>query len=240
MVTHEHVGMMPPMCPRKPLTEPTRILIVNPNTNGIVTERIRAVAAWLAEPELTIDVINPVKGPHSIVSEQDRQRAEQSVLSLLEEKQHEGYSAYLLACFDDLALAQARRLLSAPVIGTCEPSIHAAQQISERFSVVTTVHEAVPGIESLLRQHRAYLACSVRASGVGVAAAAAAMPDAVEKIRLTAEAAVHEDGAQAILLASGGLSGYGPLIARGLTVPVIDGVEVAIRKTLAVAWQMRA
>jgi allantoin racemase len=39
---------------------------------------------------------------------------------------------------------------------------------------------------------------------------------------------VAEDGAEAILLASGGLTGLGPTLSVALGLPVVDGVAAAI------------
>jgi Asp/Glu/hydantoin racemase len=48
---------------------------------------------------------------------------------------------------------------------------------------------------------------------------------------------VREDGAQAILLAYGGLTGQAPDIAQATGMPVLDGVEEAIRLSLVLVEQ---
>lgn len=216
-----------------------RVLIINPNTNPAVTERVKQAAIARSEPGIELEVVNPEQGPLSIESVEERQHAERQVLGLIREKQSNGYDAYLMACFDDIALEQARKIVRAPVLGTCEPSIAAAKSISKKFSVITTVHQAVPGIEALMRHYDAGQDCTVRAAGIGVAQAAQGGELATEPVLAAARAALREDGAEAILLASGGLTGYGEALSESIGVPVVDGVCAAIDEALRVAKSSR-
>jgi allantoin racemase len=218
---------------------PRRILVINPNTNPAVTERVRAAAARLATADVRIDVVNPAQGPFSIEGPAERDEAERHVLALIRERRAERHDAYVLACFDDLALDEARALVSVPVVGTCESGIAAARAVSPRFAIVTTVHAAVPGIRELMRRFDAGDQASVRAAGIGVAEAADADADARRRIAQAVREAVVEDGAQAILLASGGLTGQADAVAREAGLPVIDGVVAAIERAVALVTPRR-
>ena len=59
--------------------------------------------------------------------------------------------------------------------------------------------------------------------------AAAADKQTIHKVAATAASAIRFDGAKAILLASGGLTGYASLLSDSIEVPIIDGVEAAIQ-----------
>lgn len=214
-------------------------MIINPNTNRAVTDRVKQAAIARSEPGVEIEVVNPKEGPVSIESAQERQQAEHQVLGLIWEKRVYGYDAYLMACFDDIALEQARKIVQVPVLGTCEPSIAAAKSLSKRFSVITTVHQAVPGIEALMRHYDAGQDCTVRAAGIGVAQAARGGKLATGPVLAAARAALREDGAEAILLASGGLTGYGEALSESIGVPVVDGVYSAIDQALRIAKASR-
>jgi Asp/Glu/hydantoin racemase len=74
---------------------------------------------------------------------------------------------------------------------------------------------------------------SVRAAGIGVAEAASGQDEIRMQFVKTVHDAIREDGAQAILLASGGLTGQAPAISKASGIPVVDGVEEAIRRSLA-------
>ncbi|APW41436.1 aspartate/glutamate racemase family protein [Rhodoferax saidenbachensis] len=205
-----------------------RILVINPNTNPLVSQRVRLAAEAFQSPDLWLEVVNPSEGPLSIESAAERAEAEVQVIRLIQGHQEKPYAAYVLACFDDIALDALRQFVAVPVIGTCEAGIAAARATSPRFAVITTVHSAVPGIRSLLQRYGGGDECVVRAAGIGVAAAASAQGDTLERIAATVEKSLKEDGAQAILLASGGLTGYGDAIGARFGVPVLDGVACAM------------
>lgn len=210
-----------------------RILVINPNTNPAVTQRVRQMTGQHADPDISFEVVNPTQGPFSIESASDRQQAEGHVLDLIRARARVGYDAYVMACFDDLALQEARSLVDVPVVGTCEAGIRATRAVTPCFMILTTVHEAVPGIRALMSLYNAGSLASVRAAGIGVAAAASAQLSSREQLVNTARQAIREDGARAVLLASGGLTGQAPELSSALGVPVIDGVEQALLWAMA-------
>ena len=210
------------------VAHPARLLVLNPNTNPEVTRKVRLLAEPFAHACLHIDVHNPAQGPLSIENAAHRAEAERQVLALLAALPQPRPDAVVLACFDDLALEAARSQTGRPVVGCCEAGIAAARQASARFAIVTTVHEAVPGIRTLMLRYGAGPQATVRAAGIGVAAAAEAGDAATAAILRAAREAIAQDGAQAILLASGGLAGLAPLLRTQLGVPVVDAVEAAV------------
>lgn len=209
-----------------------RILVINPNTNTAVTQRIREMASRSARAGIEFEVINPELGPFSIESDAERREAESHVVSLVRDKSRLRYDAYVMACFDDLALPALRALVHEPVVGTCEAAIAAVRSVSPYFAIVTTVHDAVPGIRALMARYGAGPFATVRAAGIGVAEAADAARATRERIRDAVREAVQMDGAKAILLASGGLTGQAPSVSDDTGVPVVDGVEAALRAAI--------
>ena len=205
-----------------------RLLILNPNTNPEVTERVRQVAEPFAAAHLRIEVCNPSRGPLSIENPEQRAEAEREVLALLHSMQQPMPDAIVFACFDDLALHEARAITGRPVVGVCEAGIAAARAMSPRFAIVTTVHAAVPGIRVMMQRYNAGSQASVHAAGIGVAAAARGGAEAMDAISEVSRYAMREHGAEAILLASGGLAALAPSLASSLGIPVVDGVRAAI------------
>ncbi|UTW12302.1 aspartate/glutamate racemase family protein [Marinobacterium rhizophilum] len=214
---------------------PIRILIINPNTNPAVTQQMKQAASAVASSGTEVVAVNPVEGPFSIESRDDRDRAEVQLLTLVAEQQHQGFDAYVLACFDDIALDNLRALTGAPVVGMFEAGVAAARTLASRFSIVTTVHAAVPTIEALLGQYGASGICRVRAAGIGVAAAAGSGQEAERKIAEAIRDSVEQDAAQAILLGSGGLTGRAAALEQAFSLPVIDGVVAAVKMAEGVA-----
>lgn len=212
-----------------------RLLVINPNTNPAVTERIRQAADQLILPGTSITVVNPKIGPFSIETTAHREEAIPQAIDLVRSTLDDDYHAYAFACFDDIGLMESRRLASVPVVGTCEAGIAAARTLAGRFAIITTVHSAVPGIKILLNRYGAADICTVRAAGVGVAAAAAQDGEADQRILDAARKAIDEDGAEALLLGSGGLTGRAMELQSPLGVPVIDGVLAAIKMAESLA-----
>ncbi|WP_084369078.1 aspartate/glutamate racemase family protein [Rhizobium sp. RU36D] len=221
-----------------PLTEtprPRRLLVINPNTNPGVTEKIRNEAAKVVAPGTQVTVVNPVSGPFSIETSEHRDDAVPRVISLVRDMLAQRYDAFAFGCFDDIALFETRAIAGVPVVGTCEAGIAAARTMAGRFGIITTVHSAVPGIHALLARYGASDICTVRAAGIGVAAAAGSDGEAERRILMTIREAIQQDGAEAILLGSGGLTGRAADLERHFGIPVIDGVAAAIKMAEGIA-----
>lgn len=212
-------------------THKYRLLVVNPNANPTVTAQVQRSAdrvlghGWIAQ------AINHEDSPHSIQTPADRNLAEPYAIDLLSRNQ--GYDAYVMACFDDIAVHAGRRFLRAPVVDPVEASVAIARQVAHRFTIVTTVETMVPGIQLLLDSLGAGAQCTVRAAGVSVSAAAAGTTKVIEQLNHTMEMACDVDGAEAIILGSGGLTGHAALLRERYGLPVIDCIEAAV--LLAVA-----
>lgn len=203
-----------------------RLLIVNPNGNPEVTARVQECADRILRPDCRGFVIHPMGSPLSIETPADRALAEPLAVALL--SLHRDYDGYVMACFDDIAVTPARQFLTAPVIDAVEASIAAARAVAERFTIVTTVDAMVPGIQGLIDHLAATAQCTVRAAGIGVAAAAAGDPEALALLDDAIARAKEEEGAQAIILGSGGLTGQAPRLSRKHGLPVIDCIEAAV------------
>ncbi|CAH1652470.1 Hydantoin racemase [Hyphomicrobiales bacterium] len=213
----------------------TSLLIINPNTNVRVTDNIRAAVQRIIGPATRALVLNPSAGPFAIENEQHREAAEPHVVDLVRGSHATRHDAYVLSAFDDIGLSRARALTRAPVVGAVEAGIAAARTMARRFAVVTTVEAALPGIREQLRRHGAADMASVRAAGIGVTEAADRGYAARQCLLRSIYLAVHEDGAEAILLGSGGLTGWTDLLQDETDVPIIDGVLAAVKMAEAFA-----
>lgn len=203
-----------------------RLLVINPNTNAAVTERVRQAVRACAPAGTALDVVNPELGPFAIETLQDRAEAVPHVLELIG-RVVGTYDGYILACFDDIAIAEARRALSAPVISMAEAGIRAASIHHTRFDVVTTVEAAVPTIAALVKAYGMGERCRVRATGIGVSETAA-MTERSEAALASAIAASQESGSGAIVLGSGAYAGRSRQLSDAFAMPFIDGLEAAI------------
>jgi allantoin racemase len=102
--------------------------------------------------------------------------------------------------------------------------------IGHKYSVVTTLHRAVPQIEDRLRIAGLLGRCaSVRASGLGVLDLEGDEGRAVDAIAAEAVKAVRDDHAEVICLGCGGMAGLDDAVRRATEVPVVDGVTAAVK-----------
>ena len=202
-----------------------KLLVINPNTNTAVTLRVRQAAEACAAPTTQLDVVNPERGPFAIETPEDRAAAVPHVLELI--GRTGGYDGYILACFDDIAIAEARRLVSVPVISMAEAGIAAAARHHARFDVVTTVAAAVPTITGLVAAYGMAERCRVCATGIGVSESAAATAAAESALASVIGSSIAA-GVSAIVLGSGAYAGRRAALSQAFGMPFVDGLEAAV------------
>ena len=147
-----------------------RILIVNPNTTGSMTEKIGAAGRSSASPGTEVVAVNPAMGPESIEGYYDEAFSVPGLLDEIRRGEALGFDGYVIACFDDTGLDAARTLAAGPVLGICEAAMHAATMLGGRFSVVTTLARSVPALEGArppLRRCRPLPGAGVGRAGPG-------------------------------------------------------------------------
>ena len=211
-----------------------RIHVVNPNTTASMTEKIAAAARAAASPGVEILATNPAYGPESIEGYYDEVF---SIPGLIEEiRGGAGADAVVIACFDDTGLDAARCATEVPVIGIGEAAFHVASLIAERFSVVTTLARSIAPIEhNLVRYGLASRCARVRACEVSVLALDDPASGARAAIRTEVEAALSDDGAEAIVLGCAGMTDLAASLAQAVGAPVLDGVACAVALAEALA-----
>lgn len=209
-----------------PQTAERRILVVNPNSNPEVTRIVSDAASGVLADTTSALVLHPEGSPRSIESRADREVAEPLAIDLL--ARHPGYDAYVMACFDDIAVSGGRRFVGAPIVCAAEAAIALARLFAPRITIVTTVETMVPGIRALVEGLGAGGICAVRAAGIGVASAAAGGDEIDRRLDATIEDARNFDGAGAIILGSGGLTGRAAALSARHGIPVIDSIQAAL------------
>lgn len=204
-----------------------RVLAINPNTNPTVTQRVQAALQAQAPPGVIIEAVNPSQGPRAVESGQDKTRAAGHVMALIEGRMAQGHAGYILACFDDIAVAEARALTGAPVVSLAEAGIRRADATGGPFTVITTFEGAVATIESLCEDYGVKERCHVVATGIGVSETASRTPEAEARLARLCEQA-RAEGTRAIVLGSGAFAGRGEELAERHGLPVMDGFAEAL------------
>lgn len=206
-----------------------RILVINPNTTRSMTKKIGEAARAVAPPDVEIVARNPAHGPSSIQGVEDGCNALPGVLEEVKKGQNEGFSAIILACFDDTGLAEARELSYIPTIGIGEAAFHAAMMLGTKFSVITTLPVSIPIIEDNLVNYGLNSMClKVRASEVPVLDLEVPGSDAQRKISNEISKSLINDQPSSIVLGCAGMTNLSHHLSKEHNIPVIDGVSAAV------------
>lgn len=212
-----------------------KLLFINPNTSAHLTEMGARIARGVARPETEILPATGRFGARYITTRAAAAIAAHAALDCYAREGRDA-DAVLIACFGDPGLFALRELASVPVIGMAEASCHMASTLGRKFSIVTGGQAWGPMLEEFVAAIglSANLA-SVRTVTATGADIAADPEKALGGLTRTCQAAVSEDGAEAIILGGLGLAGIASRIAANVPVPLIDNVVAAVRMAEAAA-----
>jgi allantoin racemase len=201
-----------------------RILVINVNTTATMTEVMRAAAQRVARPGTEIIATQPDWGPVSVEGYYDSYISAAALLDRLTTWSGPPFDALIWAGFGEHGREGAQELLDVPVITITEASAMMACLVGHKFGVVTTLRRAVPQIEDQLRLAGLLERCAaIVATDLGVLE--------VDQNPDLTFARLTEVGRDA--LAAGAeslcLAGIAAQLSSELGVPVIDGVEAAVK-----------
>ena len=210
-----------------------RILIVNPNTSHATNTRIRSIAAPMVRSSDEIEVLSAPSGIELIESVAQSLATVPAVLSVVE-KRHAEVDAIVIAAFSDPGLMETRRVASCPVFGISESAMKTAAGMADRFAIITLNAE----LRDAIRANAVAYGYAGQLTGVqilpwSVATVSADPPAFRDAFAEACALAVAEDGAGAVIIGGGPLSGIADAIAGELSVPVLDGVRCAVEMALA-------
>ena len=200
----------------------SRILVLNPNSSEEVTRRMAATVAPFADglPELAYGTL--AEAPAAIESDADTRAVAPLVAEYVAAHPAE---AYVIGCFSDPGVTEARRHVSAPVVGIGEAGYLAALTLGVRFGVISILAPSV-------RRHAAHIArlglserlAGDRPLGLGVADLA----DAEAAVIATGQALRDQDGADVLVLACAGMGHHRKAVEAATGLPVVDPVQAAV------------
>ncbi len=207
-----------------------RLLLVNPNTTASMTAAIAASASGVTREGTVVEALNPTDGPPSIENDEDERRSVPGLLEILRNARQrpadQRPDAYVVACFGDPGLDEARELLDAPVLGIAQAAMHAAALAAGTFSVVTSMSATIERAWQLAKEYTPNQCLGVYACDIPVLQIDAD-PTSIEPIGELCRHALDRDGSRAIVLGCAAMAPYAPELTRRLGVPVIDGVVAA-------------
>jgi allantoin racemase len=217
-----------------------RILLLNPNTSGRVTERILAAARAVAAPGTEIVGATATRGVPYIATRAEAVIGGAVALEMLAEL-HQGVDAAVIAAFGDPGLGGARELFPIPVIGLAEAGMLTACMLGRAFAIVTFAQALEPWYRECVAWHGLSHRCSGIRTLAGSFGPIGDIQDEKESLLTDlARRAVEEDGADVVILAGAPLAGLAGRVRERVPVPVVDCVAAAVKQAEAlVALQPR-
>ena len=206
-----------------------KISVINPNTTSDMTRDIGLAAARSASPGTALLVRQSLKGPSAIEGPFDGAMCLPGLLEAIQQAEDDGAMAHVIACFDDTGLDAARALSHRPVIGVGEAALHLASLVAQEFCVVTTLSRSVPTLKMNILRYGFDRRCpQVLASDIPVLDLHRQDSGAREKIADLIVQAMR-NGAEAAVLGCAGMADFAAELRAKLGIPVIDGVDAAVR-----------
>lgn len=206
-----------------------KISVINPNTTPEMTSAIGVAAARSAGPSTELLVRQATQGPAAIEGPFDGAMCLPGLLQALRNVEVEGAEAHVIACFDDTGLDAARALSRRPVLGMGEAALHLASLVSQEFCVVTTLSRSVPTLRANVLRYGFDRRCpQILASDVAVLDLHRPGSGARDRIAALIAQAIA-NGAEAAVLGCAGMADLASELQSDLGVPVIDGVDAAVR-----------
>ncbi|MEE6209883.1 aspartate/glutamate racemase family protein [Salarchaeum sp. III] len=185
----------------------------------------------------TVTVVNAdPDGPSSIESTVDDALSVPGTLRRARAIEAE-YDAIVVGCFGDTGLRPLRELVSVPVVGPAEATVHTAAQVADRFGWLTVLDRTIP----MCREQLHALGFTERCAGVRSVDAPVEDIDhestaLAERMVATGSRAVREDGADALFPGCMSLSfaQQHEFVAERLDVPFLDPATIALEQ--AATW----
>ena len=205
----------------------TRVAFINPNSTIVMTTSCaRSFAAQLPK-DYDVEAITNHQAPAAIQGPEDGDAAVPGVLDIISDG---NFDAYVIACFDDTGLAEARALTQKPVIGIGQASFHLAALSAARFSVLTTLAVSVPVIAKNIRAQGFGLICDgVYASGVPVLDLETAPDKSREIISSHLHKMALEHPNNAVVLGCAGMTNIWHKLQPDHQITLIDPVAAAAK-----------
>jgi allantoin racemase len=104
-----------------------------------------------AQANTIVDIADIETGPSSIESAYEEYLSVPGSVAKVIQAENGGFDGVILGCFGDPGLEAMREMVSIPVVGPGETSMHVASIIGSKFSIVTVLESVVPSLERLAR-----------------------------------------------------------------------------------------
>ena len=208
-----------------------RILVINPNSNVVVTKGLEAALQPLDfadGPEIVCTTLDG--GPYGVESQADVDSVTMPLRRLVESDN--GSAAFVIACYSDPGLHVCREGTDRPVFGIAECGVLTAMTRAETFGVIAIAQRSIRRHIRYLRQ----MGLMDRLAGerpLNMSVAETASGDGtLAKMIEVGRALKDEDGAGAIVMGCAGMARLRRPLEDALGIPVIDPTQAAVAMAL--------
>jgi allantoin racemase len=207
-----------------------RILVINPNSNRVVTAGIAEALKPLIfadGPEIICETL--AEGPFGIESQADSDSVAMPLRRLVEGDK--GSAAFVIACYSDPGLHVCREATTRPVLGIAECGVLTALTRADTFGVIAISQRSIQRHQRYLRQ----TGLMGRLAGerpLDMSVAETASGEGTLEKMIAVGRALKEDGAGAIVMGCAGMARHRKPLEQALGIPVIDPTQAAV--TMAV------
>ena len=211
-------------------TESLKIAVINPNSNPVYTDHIsRAVEPERRHNGVSIDCLTLHEGPLAIESDADVAAVIDPICNLVNQLESI-VAGFVIACFADPGLREARRITARPVAGCCEAAVTAASSYGGRFGLISTGDDVDADRELMFAYKEDIESLAIANPGIPTADIPTD-PSAVQKMnRCVAD--LQAQDVDVIVLGCAGMALYAKRLQRIATVPVIEPVLAAVQLVL--------
>jgi allantoin racemase len=206
---------------------PTRIRVINPNSNEAVTRNLDDALEPLrfqGGPEIVCSTL--AEGPFGIETQADVEAVVMPLRRLVEEDN--ASDAFVIACYSDPGLHVCREGTSRPVFGIAECGVLTALARGGRFGVIAIGQRSIARHARYLRQ----MALIDRLAGerpLDMSVAETASEDGtLARMIEIGRVLKQEDGAEAVVMGCAGMARHRAPLERALGIPVIDPTQAAV------------
>lgn len=200
------------------------ILILNPNTSKLVTQKINDIIKRIARKDVNAVVTQIEAGPESLESYFDEIQAGPYIIKSVTGAQDK-FDSVLLAAFCDPCIEALKEISSIPIFGMEEVVFSSALLLGNKFGILTEKkHKEAVKVQHVRKMGLLSRFASVKALDMGVVEIAENPERAKERSIAIAKEMVYNDGAEVIILGCASMTGYSEELANEIGVPFLDPV----------------
>jgi allantoin racemase len=211
-----------------------RVLLINPNTNAAVTQRLEVFLKTLLPHSVHLDTVTANFGASYIACEASHAVAAHATLDCWAQylAEQPAPDAVLIACFGDPGLFALRQSSACPVTGLAEAAFNEASSYGD-FAIVT----GGPHWKPMLMRLAQNLGYQDKLRHIEIVAPTGAqlMADPAMALASLSQAceAAQAMGVKSIIIGGAGLAGYAEQLQAQCDVPLIDSALAGMRVLLS-------